>query len=97
MFFAYILSYIFANYRHCLQQRRDRTKGAMMSIQKESLQEANRALAKYADSNYLNSYVGEFSENEPVSLALDGNFELTELIDIISIAQRFNLVNGNTG
>jgi len=72
-------------------------KGAKMSIQKETLEEANRALAKYADSNYISSYVGEFSENEPVSLALDGNFELTELMNIISIAQRFKLVNGNIG
>ena len=72
-------------------------KGAMMSIQKETLDEANRALAKYADSSYLSSYIGEFSENEPVSLALDGNFELTELIDIINIAQRYKLVNGTVG
>lgn len=36
-----------------------------MSVQKERLEEANRALASYVNTNSLSSYVGKFSENEP--------------------------------
>lgn len=67
-----------------------------MSTKKELLQEANQKLANYVDSSYTGNYVGEFSENGTVSLSLDGNFELTELADIVDIAQRYKLLERKT-
>ena len=68
-----------------------------MSIQKETLEEANQTLAKYIDSHFQSGYVGEFTRNGRVSLALDGNFELSELVDILKIAQRYKLVERKIG
>jgi hypothetical protein len=68
-----------------------------MLIQKDTLEEANRTLTKYLDSHFQSGYIGKFTLNGRVSLALDGNFELTELIDIIEIAQRYKLVEQKIG
>ena len=67
-------------------------KAPERSSQKETLKEANRALAEYTDTKYINSYIGEFCYNGSVSLALDGNFELAELMEILDIAKRYKLV-----
>jgi hypothetical protein len=68
-------------------------KASERSNQKETIKEANWALAEYADTNYtINRYIGAFCDNGSVSLTLDGNFELSELIDIINIARRYKLV-----
>jgi hypothetical protein len=67
-------------------------KASEKSNQKETLKEANRALAEYTNTKYINRYIGEFCHNGSISLSLDGNFELTELMDILDIAQHYKLV-----